>query len=115
MPKPRVLLKESRNVIYRKIVELGLDRDEFSWSEPLSAHSANSVVSRIDHDSSESYFIFDWKAGYKPYYICSPGFGVGYAEGECEDQLSVALEWLALLKKEITTPDLWEILKTPTS
>ncbi|MEW6388059.1 MAG: hypothetical protein AB1491_11135 [Thermodesulfobacteriota bacterium] len=110
LEKKETLLRYHRNEIFKEIVEIGLNPREFDWGEDASGMGMYFVPTLI-HVQTGYFFKFD---------ISNDGRRVSYyyptleAEkellfpGDWEKQKVNFLEWLNILKIELSSPDFWE-------
>jgi hypothetical protein len=113
--KEAVLLLSQRNAVFSLVVEVGLDPTQFEWKRSSSRKTADLVVSRLHLRDTRYFFLFDFHRG-QHYAIYSPGEDRLEAEdypGPWELQLEYVRRWLASLKTEIESPDLWAAITEP--
>jgi len=103
-----LLEKEQRNAIFKAIQEVGLDPSEFDFDY-------GDAEGRISHRRSESYFMIGGDPGK---YVGSYLFGEAslwpyevYSWSAVEDRVR---GWLADVKRDLETPDLWDELRRET-
>jgi hypothetical protein len=118
------LTKALRNKVTERAGALGLEARSFQWSEVPSAGDRHCLVSLLTHRPSGGFFRFDRHAqrGYldastdKPFWCeWSPGRTQMTESGSTynpEHSVSVAMDWLHILKADLETPDLWAELST---
>ncbi|MGC2373130.1 MAG: hypothetical protein WA484_04565 [Solirubrobacteraceae bacterium] len=99
------LRKGQRNAIFRAVEDAGLSPEEFDWD--LGADE-----STLRHRPSGAYFVFGGVAGdYVSCYLAGEG-PVEERTGLSQYRLTQQVQfWLAHLKLDIDTPDLWAQLQ----
>lgn len=108
------LLPSQQNLIFRLIVELGLDPSEFEWRKVTSGHLTSPTVSVLFHKQSGFFFRFDFAfdaRGERRESVYAPGahnreeraYPVSFTQQVKEN----VVPWLRNLKDEIAEPDLW--------
>lgn len=105
------LLNSHKNEIFEVIQQSGLNPSDFKWVGIISKFPPNTKVSKLIHQPTEHYFIFDLKNN-KHWAEYSPGketWTETQYPGSWEFQKSYVMGWLDCLKKE-SMPDLWEAI-----
>ena len=110
----RLILKTQANEIFEAIVKIGLNPSDFQWQEDDSQSSEVALhkVSKLVHQPTEYYFIFDYHYA-RHYAKRSPGKDCAVESKLTENwiqQFHFAREWLNFLKQEVDAPNLWDAL-----
>jgi hypothetical protein len=110
MLKNYTLLKSQKNRAYELLQQGGLEPAEFSWSKEEIAGSL--TVSRLNYRDGTYYFQFS-SHEVNAWCTACPG-QFRHLDHEYpktwEEQEGVLRKWIACLKREVASPDLWEEL-----
>ncbi len=105
----RILLKSQKNLIHGMILDKGLDPRDFEWVETFSDLDPEKIISRLINRHSDFFYSFEMR-GESHFAIFSPAcqsyIGTDYP-GTWDAQQRCFLNWLDLLLKEKSEPDLW--------
>lgn len=103
------VLQSQRNDVLLAIQAAGFDPAAFSWERIQSPVTTQQVVSRLVHQPSGGFYIFDLLNGnhacrYSPADQTSTG---DQYPGDWRTQLHYFQNWLGFLCREVDAPDLW--------
>jgi hypothetical protein len=106
------LLRSQKNDLFTVIKEIGLDPSDFEWSDTESRWHDTTAL-QIKHLPTGYYFTFDsYQGTIKVSYYPSMGGAketTQNSDESWEKNLSYFKVWAAILHKEYTEPDLWEL------
>ena len=103
-PSPQVP-KWKKNQIFEAIQNAGLDPRDFDFED-------GDAEVRIKHKWSESYFILGGEAGhYVGHYVVGDSANWPYEVYSWESVIPRVTGWLAEVKRDLETPDLWAELR----
>lgn len=103
----KYFLKSQANEVFESITTAGLEPSAFEWRD-ITGHQSGQTVSQLVHKASGYYFTFDNVTAF--YSKWSPGAEkLIESEGSSAwgSQLTLVRKWLAYLKRETESPDLW--------
>jgi hypothetical protein len=110
----RILLKSQKNEIHGILKSHGFDPLDFNWFEVPSDLDPDKIISRIVYNHSDFFYSFEMQ-GEAHFAIFSPArhsyIGTDYP-GTWDSQCISFSNWLHLLFKETTAPDLWKRMTT---
>jgi hypothetical protein len=103
------LLRSQANQVFATIRAASLDPADFAWETADSVLTENARVQRLVHDATGYYFQFDVNSGrpWTEHWPASEGFVVQQYPGTWDLQLNYCREWLARVRVEAESPDLW--------
>lgn len=107
--RKNLVLKTQRNDLLKAMKNRGLNPTEFVWKVQESLKTVEMNVSRLVHEPTDYYYLFDFNQG-GCWCEYSPGQDTNVVRdnpGFWERQYQYALNWLDYLKREIEAPDLW--------
>jgi hypothetical protein len=112
MPEDATLLKSQRNEIFQIVLELDLNPGDFTWKTSKDTEESARTVSRVEHKSAY-YFTFhrkwsDWSPDDQQRYGSAGGAFVAIS---WLTRLTQVRDWLGYLKREVSSPDLWDSFK----
>jgi hypothetical protein len=104
------LLRGQRNDVYRLVSEAGFQPEDFAWDTRPSDSRPGVDIDRLAFKGTDYFFTFDKSEmrSFAPTY--SPGLYHLLMEpprGKWSNALSSVRLWLASLRREVETPDLW--------
>jgi hypothetical protein len=106
-----LVLHTHKNLIFEEVRKTALNTPEFEWQEDYSyCTGGNFIVSKLVHKPTGYYFLFDYSSNHKHWAVFSPGVNQSMQSeypGDWSGQWGYVLKWLAQLKLELESPDLW--------
>ena len=115
MPDIKYLMKSQAYEVFEVLRSNGWNPADFSWEEIRSPSNTNYAVSRLVHQASGYYFIFDnyegFLARWSPDNERESGSG---NPGSWRSQIAQFNTWLGYLKREIEAPDVWGAISQET-
>ncbi len=104
----KTLEKWKRNEVYKAVQAAGLSPEGFLWDD-----AADDICFR--HPSSEAYFVFGADAGsYVTRYAAGDDAGPELPAYSWSRVMQRVAVWLAAVKRDTETPDLWDQLQRQT-
>lgn len=110
MGEERLLLRTLKNEILEVITLLELNPSDFEFHRIKSSLVNGCVVSKMYHKPTKYYFTFDFDRHSNHYIIYFPteeGKKYTKLENSMEIVKARLLDWLIVIKREISVPDLW--------
>ncbi len=107
MVNRRILLRSQQNEIYELITENGLDPRSFNWSE---VKRYDFIYSQLNYNEFDFLFLFQISSEYEYNSIYYPGKNISVqyqSTNNWTTQKQHVVNWLYLLKKEVSQPNLW--------
>jgi len=113
----RSLLRSQKNDVMRAIRIAGLNPADFGWDEVASGSAGHTIVPRLVHVPTRSWFAFDGDGAVYASHFWPSSLDVGYSEGpvalpvrgDWRNQLACFMHWLKLVRRELSEPDLWSV------